>query len=145
TQGESWRDFGLAALFAFAGTWTRYEGWALAAAASVIVPIVTRSRRAASTVLFIGAAVLGPMLWMLFNMVYFDDPLMFAYGIGSAQNYARAQFPAAGKSWNSFATYFIDVSYCLNSAVVWIGVAGLILSLVFISRRYWRPTIVLVA
>ena len=41
-QDESWIDFALAALFMFAGTWTRYEGWALAAAATVLVPIVTR-------------------------------------------------------------------------------------------------------
>ena len=33
-QDENWRDFALAALFAFAGTWTRYEGWAMAAAAT---------------------------------------------------------------------------------------------------------------
>ena len=33
TQEEMWSDLALAALFAFGGTWTRYEGWALAAVA----------------------------------------------------------------------------------------------------------------
>jgi hypothetical protein len=88
TQDESWRDLALAGLFAFGGTWTRYEGWALAAASLIVVSIVTRRKRIVSTILFAGAAVLGPMLWMLFNMIYFDDPLMFAYGTGSAQVYA---------------------------------------------------------
>ena len=146
TQGESWRDFGLAALFAFAGTWTRYEGWALAAVASVIVPIVTRSRRAASTVLFIGAAVLGPMLWMVFNMVYFDDPLMFAYGIGSAQSISAGKaFGTAGKLWDSIVRYFIDVAYSLSPGVLWLGVAGFVFALSLLRRRNWRPALVVVA
>ena len=146
TQGESWRDFGLAALFAFAGTWTRYEGWALAAVASVIVPIVTRSRRAASTVLFIGAAVLGPMLWMVFNMVYFDDPLMFAYGIGSAQSISAGKaFGTAGKLWDSVVRYFIDVAYSLSPGVLWLGVAGFVFALSLLRRRNWRPALVVVA
>src|SRR5215469_10619423 len=37
-QSEDWKDFGLAALFVFAGAWTRYEGWALAAMAIVVFP-----------------------------------------------------------------------------------------------------------
>ena len=82
SQHERWRDLALAGVFALAGTWTRYESWALAAVLCVVVSIVTRQRRIAATILFTGATVLGPMLWMLFNLVYFDDPLMFAYGIG---------------------------------------------------------------
>ncbi len=144
TRDEDWRSFAMAALFVFAGTWTRYEGWALAAAVAVLIPFIARKHRLASTILFTGAASAGPMLWMLYNMVYFDDPLMFGYGIGSAQNYATVQFPSAGKWWYSTWTYFMDTAYCLNSGVLWIGVAGLILSLVFISRRYWQPTMVLI-
>src|SRR5437016_5473019 len=84
---QDWKDFALAAAFAFAGTWTRYEGWALALAATVLIPIVTRKNRIASSIIFAGAAVTGPLLWMIFNLVYFEDPLMFAYGAGSAQDY----------------------------------------------------------
>src|SRR4029077_14103760 len=50
-QDENWRDVALAALFRFSGTWTRYQGWALAAAATVLVPIVTRKRRIASSII----------------------------------------------------------------------------------------------
>src|SRR5437016_939653 len=64
-QDEDWRDFALAAVFGFAGTWTRYEGWALAAIATAIIPIVTRRHRAAASIIFAGAAVIGPMLFML--------------------------------------------------------------------------------
>jgi hypothetical protein len=143
---QNWKDFALAALFAFAGTWTRYEGWAMAAAATVLIPIVTRKRRIACSIIFAGAAATGPLLWMLFNLFYFDDPLMFAYGIGSAQDYAsRAKFVTAGNWWDSAVLYFMDAAYCLNPGVMWLGIGGIILSLTFFGRRYWRPNIVLVA
>jgi len=143
---QLWKDLALAAVFAFAGTWTRYEGWAVAAAAVVLMPIVTRKRRAASSIIFAGAAVTGPMLWMLFNLAYFEDPLMFAYGIGSAQDYAsRAKYVTAGNWGDSAVLYFMDAAYCLNPALLWIGVGGLVVSSIFLRRGYWRPTVVLVA
>lgn len=145
TQDEEWRDFALAGLMAFAGTLTRYEGWALAAAAVVMVPILARKRRIAATILFAGAASAGPMLWMLFNMIYFDDPIMFAYGIGSARvNETGKNFGTAGSWWDSAIRYLIDVAYALNPGVLWLGAAGVALSLILIGRRYWRPTFVLV-
>jgi hypothetical protein len=144
TEDESWKAFAMASVMAFAGTLTRYEGWAIAATTVVLVPFLARKQRIASTILFTGAAVAGPMLWMLFNIVYFDDPLMFAYGTGSAQDYASARsFPTAGKWWDSAVTYFIDVAYCVNPAVLWLGFAGLVLSLILVGRRYWRPTLIL--
>jgi len=143
---ERWKDLALAALFTFAGTWTRYEGWAIAAASIVLMPVVTRKHRAASSIIFAGAAVTGPMLWMLFNLAYFEDPLMFAYGIGSAQDYAsRARYVTAGSLGDSAVLYFMDAAYCLNPALTWIGVGGIIVSLIFLRRGYWRPTVVLVA
>src|SRR5207302_169835 len=100
----------------------------------------------ACSILFAGAAATGPLLWMLFNLFYLDDPLMFVYGIGSAQDYAtRAKFVTAGNWWDSAVLYFIDAAYCLNPGVMWLGIGGVILSLTFFGRRYWRPNIVLVA
>jgi hypothetical protein len=143
---QEWKDFGLAALFAFGATWTRYEGWALAAAATVLMPIVTRKRRIACSIIFAGAVSLGPLLWMLFNLFYFEDPLMFAYGAGSAQAYgSQAKFLTAGQWWDSAVLYFMDAAYCLNPGVMWLGIGGLILTATFFGRRYWRPNIVLVA
>ncbi len=146
THDESWHDLALAALFAFAGTWTRYEGWALAAAACFVVLIVTRERRIVATVLFTGAAVTGPMLWMLFNMVYFDDPLMFAYGIGSAEvNSTGKLFGTSGKALESFVRYFMDVAYSLNGGVLWLSVGGFIFALLVLRHKHWRPTLVVLA
>src|SRR5207248_243216 len=146
----SWKPFAMASLMALAGTLTRYEGWALAATAVVMIPFLARRQRIASTILFAGAAVTGPMLWMLYNMFYFDDPLMFAFGRGSARDYAQEYFfrtgktfATAGRFWDSLATYFIDVAYCVNPVVLWFGLAGLVISLAMLRTRYWWPTALL--
>jgi hypothetical protein len=146
TQTEMWRDLALAVLFVFGATLTRYEGWALAATACVLIPIVTRTRKVVTTILFTGGAVLGPMLWMLFNMFYFDDPLMFGYGIGSAQvNDTGKVFGTTGKMIESFVRYFVDVAYCLNPSVVWLSLGGFVLALMLLRHRFWRPTLVLLS
>jgi hypothetical protein len=148
TRDETWQDLALASLFAFAGTLTRYEGWALAVAACFLVLIVTRARRVVSTILFMGAAALGPMLWMLYNMVYFDDPLMFSYGIGSALiNGTGKTHGTSGRIFESLLRYFIDVAYSLNPGVLWLAVGGFVFALLMLSKRNWRnwrPTLVLI-
>jgi hypothetical protein len=145
-QNEHWKDFAFAAAFMFAGTWTRYEGWALAAVATAIMPIVTRRQRGAASIIFAGAAAAGPMLWMLFKLVYFEDPLIFAWGTGSAQNYAaQMKFMTAGRWWDSANLYFMDAAYCLNPTLMWLGIVGIAVSLIFMGRSYWRPTAILAA
>jgi hypothetical protein len=145
SQDENWKDFALAAVFVFAGTWTRYEGWALAAMATVLIPIVTRKNKVAASIIFAGAAVAGPMLWMLFNHIYFEDPIAFIWSAGSAQSYAaQTTFITAGKWWDSASLYFMDAAYCLNPMQIWLAIAGIISSLMFISRKYWRPTVILI-
>jgi len=150
SEEGGWNLFAMASLMVFAGTLTRYEGWALAAIAVVMIPFLARQQRVASTILFAGAAAVGPMLWMLYNMIYFDDPLMFAFGRGSARDYAQEYFfrtgktfATAGKLWDSLAAYFIDVAYCVNPVVLWFGIAGLVISLAMLRTRYWRPTVIL--
>jgi hypothetical protein len=146
TQEEDWKDLGLAAVFAFAGTWTRYEGWALAATACIVVAIVMRRKRLQSTILFTGAAALGPLLWMIYNWIYWEDPLWFAFGTESAAvNDTGKAFGTAGKLWESTGRYFIDVAYCLNSGVVWLGIAGLGFAIYMLGHRNWRPTLVVIA
>src|SRR5262245_15061798 len=143
---ENWRDLALAAVFVFAGTLTRYEGWALAAVSCVLVLLVTRTRRVTATILFMGAAVLGPMLWMLYNMFYFADPLMFTYGIGSALvNETGKTFGTSGRLLESFVRYFIDVAYSVNPGVLWLGVGGLVYAGFLMTRIDWRPMLILIA
>ena len=145
-QHQHWQDLALAAFWAFAGTLTRYEGWALAAVACVLVFAVTTARRVAMTIVFTGAAVLGPLLWMLYNMFYFDDPLMFTYGIGSALvNDTGKTLGTSGRLLESFVRYFIDVAYSLNPGVLWLGIGGMAYALFLMRHINWRPALVLIA
>ena len=149
---ESWRPFAWACLMACAGTLTRYEGWAIAAVAIPVVFIVSRRQRVAATILFAGASSLGPMLWMIYNMVYFEDPLMFAFGRGSARDYAQEHFFRTGKLFHtagdfsrSIATYWTDVAYCLNPAVLALALAGAILAWIVWRKESWRIALIVVA
>ena len=85
------------------------------------------------------------MLWMLYNMFYFDDPLMFSYGIGSAlSNETGKTHGTSGRMLESFLRYFIDVAYSLNPGVLWLAVGGFVFALLLLSQRNWRPTLVLI-
>jgi hypothetical protein len=151
-QTERWQAFAMASLMAFAGTLIRYEGWAIAAFSIPIVFVITRTRRLAWTIIFAGAAVLGPMLWMIYNMVYFEDPLIFALGPGSARDYAESyflrtgkHFPTAGKLFDSLTTYWTDVAYCVNPLVLALGVTGVCFVWLMWRDGRWRPALIVIA
>lgn len=142
------RDLAVTGVFAFAGTWIRYEGWAIAAAMIPIVAFVSRKQRVAATILFAGAVALGPLIWMIYNLAYFDDPLMFTYGRGSAADYAFEHFlrtgktfPTAGNWTASFRTYVANVAYCVSPSVLWLAIGGLGFAL---GRRESRSSLILI-
>jgi hypothetical protein len=114
------RDLLWGSLFVFAATLTRYEGWALLAAALVAVAVWSRlsDRRRqspqASLVLFAAIGCYGLVLWFLYNLIIFHDPLYFLHSAYSAQaiNGAQAQFGLLGTKgsvWQSTLTYGWDV------------------------------------
>jgi hypothetical protein len=147
-ETESVHSFAMASLMMFAGTLTRYEGWAIALAAIPLVFIVARHRRFTAATLFAGAAALGPLLWMIYNWVYFEDPLFFTYGHGSAREYAENYFlrtgklfPTAGHIVDSIWIYFADVAYCVNPFVVWFGVGGACFAWLMWRHGQWRKTL----
>jgi hypothetical protein len=152
SKTPSWGAFARVCLMAFAGTLTRYEGWPIAGMTIPLVFLLARTRRLACTILFAGAAVFGPMLWMIYNMAYFDDPLMFIFGRGSARDYAQEYFfrtgklfPTAGQAWASLKTFWIDVAYCVNPIVLWFAVAGIAFAWTAWRHGRWRATIIPVA
>jgi len=104
------------ALFVFFGTLTRYEGWALLMAALVAVAVWARlaDRRhkspRANLMLFASVACYGLVLWFLYNLIIFHDPLYFLHSDYSAQaiNGGQAKFgllATKGSVWNSMVTY----------------------------------------
>jgi hypothetical protein len=122
------RDLLWASLFVFCATLTRYEGWALLAATLVVVVVWARlaDRRAksaqASLVLFAAIGCYGIVLWFLYNLIIFHDPLYFLHSAYSAQaiNGAQAQFGLLGTKgsvWQSTQTYGWDVIDVIGAPV----------------------------
>ena len=151
-ETEKWQAFAMASLMVFAGTLTRYEGWAIAAACIPVVSLIARKRPAAWAILFTGASVLGPLLWMIYNGYYFDDPYIFAVGPGSAKDYAESyflktgkHFPTAGDWLSSLNTYWTDVAYCLNPIVLGIGLVGILMLWRMWRGGRWRGALVVLA
>jgi hypothetical protein len=149
-QTERRGSLALAAVMAFGGTLTRYDGWAVGAAAIGIVMICAPRARWRATLFFSAAVCAGPFLWMLFNGIYFKDPLIFLYGKGSARDYALDHlartgktFPTAGSWAASLTTYFIDVAYCLNPIVLWLAIAGLLILWLPRGPAKWRTSLAL--
>jgi len=128
------RDLLWGSLFVFCATLTRFEGWALLAAALVLVAVWSRlaDRRRqspqATLVLFVAIGCYGIALWFLYNLIIFHDPLYFLHSAYSAQaiNGAQAQFGLLGTKgsvWQSTLTYGWDVLDVVGGPVL--IVAGL--------------------
>jgi len=121
------RDLLWGALFVFIATLTRYEGWALLAAALVMVAVWVRTtdRRAkspqANLVLFATIGCYGIILWLLYNLIIFRDPLYFLHSSYSAQaiNEAQAQFAGTKHSvTKSLLTYGWDMIGVIGAPVL---------------------------
>ena len=131
------RELLWASLFVFCATLTRYEGWALLGASLVVVAVwvrlADRRRKSpqASLVLFAAIALYGLVLWFLYNLIIFHDPLYFLHSAYSAQaiNGAQAQFGLLGTKGSigqSTLTYGWDMVDVIGGPVLILGgrVAG---------------------
>jgi hypothetical protein len=126
------------ALLVFAATLTRYEGWALLVAALVVVAawVRTADRRAhspqANLVTFAAVACYGLVLWFLYNLIIFHDPLYFLHSAYSAQaiNGAQAKFGLLGTKgsvWQSIQTYGWDMVDVVGGPVLIASGAALVM------------------
>jgi hypothetical protein len=136
------RDLLWGALFIFCATLTRYEGWALLAAAVPVVAVWAHlhDRRQkspqANVVLFGIIGSYGIVLWFLYNLIIFHDPLYFLHSAYSAQaiNEAQAQFSGTkGDAWTSILTYGWDMIGILGAPVL---IAGVVSSIMLLSIRH---------
>jgi Dolichyl-phosphate-mannose-protein mannosyltransferase len=130
-----------------AGTLIRYENWVLAL---VLLPILAyvgwRHRGTALaeawTILYGLLAFAGCAAWILYNWVFFRDPLLsFFYGQSSHAFYANAPaavLPAKHRPGLAFAMY----GYTVVGTVGWVIAATAVLGLiVFIWRARLRRTL----
>ena len=136
------RDLLWGALFVFCATLTRYEGWALLVASVLVVGVwsILHDRRPkspqANLVLFGVIGSYGIVLWLLYNLIIFHDPLYFLHSAYSAQaiDKVQAQFEGTrGDAWKSILTYGWDMIGILGAPVL---IAGAVSSIVLLAIRH---------
>jgi hypothetical protein len=139
---RGWGALTGAAIAAFAGALTRYEGWFLLPFAAGYIFLTGGTRRWLKAAWFSVVAGAGPALWLAHNRWYFGDPLYFYRGPYSALAIqGKASYPGHG-DWQAAAQYFFAAGKLVaGSPALWMGAAGLLLVIVF-QRAVW-PLILL--
>ena len=134
----SLRELVWAGLFTCCATLSRYEGWALflagigAVALWSVVADFRRKSPEANLVVFSVLGGYGVVLWFLYNLVIFHDPLYFLHSAYSAQviNGAQAKFGLLGTKGSfklSALTYGWDMLDTMTAAVLGAGIVALLL------------------
>jgi hypothetical protein len=78
-----------AAFFIMLSTVTRYDGWFLLFFATLLIAVIVLRKKGykemeGKVILFVTLGGFGIALWLLWNLLIFDDPLYFAFGPFSA-------------------------------------------------------------
>jgi hypothetical protein len=116
---------------------TRYDGWFLGVIIGFLVTVIAvqpwqdRGLRL-STVKFLAALSVAPVLWLVYNYAIYGNPLEFANGPYSAtaiEQRVAAPNPAAHNLW-------VSASYFLKSAQITVGVGN--------WGRFWLLTAIAV-
>jgi hypothetical protein len=115
-------------------TLVRYDGWFLFAFAALLVGVGMWRRYGyrvgeGATILFCTLAGFGIVLWFLWNLLIFKDPLYFAFGPYSAhaqqdQLDAAGVLPTKGQWATSFRIYLYAMAYNVGALTLFLGVAG---------------------
>ncbi len=123
------RELMWAAILTMLATLTRYEGWALLIAGVCVVAywglLADRRRKSqqANLVLYTIVGGYGILLWFIYNLTIFGDPLYFLHSQYSAQviNGSQARFGLLGTKGNlveSLLTYGWDVAGVVGPLVL---------------------------
>lgn len=124
------------AFFIMLSTVTRYDGWFLLFVSTLIIAYSVFRKKGykeaeGKVVLFVTLGGLGVVLWLLWNLLIFGDPLYFAFGPFSAKA-QQDQLAAAGdlqskhNLWLSIKTYLYALIYNSYAYQVLLGLFGLI-------------------
>lgn len=146
---DHWREGGEDRLLLGAGAWTalavgsRYDGWFFAAVAAVAVLAI--SRRLGPVLRFVALPAVVVAAWLVFNAVYFGDPLEFQRGIWSA---ASQQATLAGEGLlPTRGAPLLDLGYYLGAVGLtsgWLLLAvGTLGSLLALRHREHRVVLLL--
>jgi len=129
-----------AAVAAFAGTLTRYEGWFLLPFVAICIWIWS-DKRITPALVFSLIAAAGPALWLLHNRYYYSDALYFYRGPYSAiAIQGKGTYPGQG-NWPVAAQYFLAAGLLVTKwPALLLGAAGALLAL---SKRIVWPFVLL--
>lgn len=133
-------------------TLNRYDGWFLLFCAAVLIAIITFKRKGYKTMegvvlVFLTLAGLGIILWFLWNLLIFKDPLYFALGPYSAHT-QQLQLESAGDLTTkkdlllSMKVYYYALVYNIGIVPFILGTIG---SIVFYLDRKMKTTIKIVS
>lgn len=147
-QSDWVTDLIKSAFFIMLSTLIRYDGWFLLIVAGGLVFFRAffekgKKHMEGSMILFSTMAGVGIVLWFLWNLLIFGDPLYFAFGPFSAKA-QQDQLEAAGvlatkhDLWFSLTVYLHAVMYNSNAFLTLLGAFGV---LVFIFDRSIRFTV----
>ena len=127
-----------AAFFIFLSTLIRYDGWFLFMIALTLISVKTLYKKGYKTmegtfILFSTLAGFGIILWFLWNLAIYNDPLFFALGPYSARSQQKVIEEAGmlftkGNVYLSFKTYIYAIVYNTNLLT---GLFGFLGSIVF--------------
>ena len=138
-----------AGVASIAGSLSRYEGWFLIPFVAAFLGAVAPTRRFAFAALYVGVAMIGPLLWLVHNACFWGDPLEFYRGAYSAKALYQRSLAAGGApypgdhDWHQAALYYFGASKaCLGWPLIGAGTAGLFAALG--RKRFW-PIFVLLA
>lgn len=121
-----------AALAAFCGTLTRYDGWYLLPFAALFVLLARRRgwpKRLGDAALFSVIAGAGPILWVVHNLLRYGNALEFYNGPFSAQAIYAHQLATTGFRYPTDASFLLSARYYLEDMKLVIGPASLELAL----------------
>ena len=133
----------LSAFWIMLSTLVRYDGWfMLLFATIIIIPYLWRKkgwkRMEGTVILFCSLAGFGVLLWLLWNLIIFNDPLYFIFGPFSAHT-QQNQLEAAGilatkhNWWLSTKIYLYAMAYNIGAFTMVLGFLGAIM--LWFNRR----------
>jgi len=128
SQSGSWKSLAGAAVAAFMGTLTRYEGWNVLPFATLLVFLIHPhpwKKRLIRAAFFAGAAGAGPLLWIIHNAHRYNNPLEFYNGLGSAKDIYAHQLATTAFAYPTDGSLLLSMRYYLEDLKLVIGVWAL--------------------
>ncbi len=120
----------------FTGTLTRYEGWFLIPFAAAYFFAVSRRRKFKAAVVFGAIASAGPILWLAYNGLVFDNVWEFYSGPSSPKAIQGGRSYPGKDDWKLALIYFgWAVRACAGAPLFFIAAAGTLAALW--KRAFW--------